>query len=275
VTTNRPARTIALATVAALALFVVACSDDGGGSSTSDTGSAGTDAPPEDDTLDILVSNDDGVDGEGLDVLVERLREIPNAEVTVYAPADEQSGMGDNTTAGTLTTFDTETLSGYPAVAVRGTPADSVNTAFDQGVEPDVVVTGINYGPNLGEVAEEGSGTIGAARAAANEGVPALAVSQGLGEPPDFEAGADVAADWVVERQDALVAGDEPVELVSINVPTCTTGSVRGPVEAPLAVTAAEGSAGPIDCAAGTDAQTDDSVAFVNGYASITILELD
>ena len=84
-----------------------------------------------------------------------------------------------------------KTRSGHPAVALAGFPSDTVLYADRAGVlaNADVVVSGVNWGENLGTVIEH-SGTIGAARTAARLGLPALAVSQGAGDPPDFAAGA-------------------------------------------------------------------------------------
>jgi 5'-nucleotidase len=141
--------------------------------------------------------------------------------------------------------------------------------AFDElGLEPDVVVSGINEGQNLGAIVEI-SGTVGAARTAAREGVPALAVSQGLGEPVDFDAAAELAVAWIDERRDALLAGEVPVDTVAnLNVPSCDTGEVRGMVEVETATTA-DGAYEPVDCASSGDGYRDDITAFVNGFAPI------
>lgn len=131
--------------------------------------------------LRVLVSNDDGVKAPGIDALVKGLRKLPQVKVTVVAPAENQSGSGGKTTAGTLKATKTTTKSGYPAVAVRGYPADSVNYALAKVVKKfqvDLVIAGINRGVNLGPLLDL-SGTVGAARAAARKGLPALATSQG------------------------------------------------------------------------------------------------
>jgi 5'-nucleotidase len=261
-----PRVAVLLAFVAAL--VVPACSDDDSGSTTPDTGAS-------DEPLEILVTNDDGVGAIGIDLLVEGLRELPNTDVTVYAPADDQTGAGNTTSTGRVSTFETETQSGYPAVAVEGTPADSVNVALDEDVEPDLVVSGINEGQNLSFLAEEVSGTVGAARAGARRGITALAVSQGLGEPPDYDAGVRQAVTWVGDRQARLADGEEPVELVSINVPTCATGSVRGIVEVPLAAEVGGSTFEGTNCAAGTNETSNDVEAFINGYATLTVLPVD
>ena len=76
--------------------------------------------------LRILVSNDDGFDALGIDAVVEALRALPGVTVTVVAPATNQSGTGEQITDGPLTATSEQTLSGYPATAVQGFPADSI-----------------------------------------------------------------------------------------------------------------------------------------------------
>ncbi|MGH9025130.1 MAG: 5'/3'-nucleotidase SurE [Acidimicrobiia bacterium] len=266
------------AVIAALAVPFAACSDDGSdsGESITDGGLPDTGSPKTGDTAEpftILVSNDDGVGAEGIDLLVEGLRRLP-AEVIVYAPATNQTGAGNRTSPGPVAQSDRETRSGFPAIAVEGTPADSVNVALDTGIVPDLVVTGVNEGANLGPLAIDVSGTVGAARAAANRGFTALAVSQGLGEPIDYESGVDEAVRWVRDDRDELADGDAPVALLSLNVPTCTSGEVKGVVEAPLATAVPPEALGPVDCSAGSNATADDVEALLNGYAALSELPL-
>ena len=171
-------RLIAVGATVMLAVFA-GCSSgsNGSGSSTSTT------AKTQD--LNILVSNDDGYSAEGIDVLVQALRKLPHVNIAVSAPATNKSGTGTKTTPGELTATQQQTKSGYPATAVEGFPADSVNygLAHMVGAKPDVVLTGINQGQNLGPVAAL-SGTVGAAKAGAAAGIPALASSAGRPEPP-------------------------------------------------------------------------------------------
>src|SRR5262249_20932534 len=186
--------------------------------------------------LRILVTNDDGVAAPGIDVLVEALRKQPFVEVTVAAPKTNKTGTGDHTTqdAASLRTSQTTTASGYPAFAVDGFPADSVVWALHGGVplRPDVVVSGINAGENLGSLMFT-SGTVGAARTAARLGVPALAISQGNSARPDYPSGARRAVEWMNNhRAELLRARRKPsgplVDVDILNVPTCKTGAIRG-----------------------------------------------
>ena len=102
-------------------------------------------------TITVLVTNDDGVSAPGIDALVQALRTSKNTKVVVVAPATNQSGSGGKTTPGTLTTQPATTASGYQATAVQGYPADTVTAALDQlGVKPNVVMSGINPGQNVG-----------------------------------------------------------------------------------------------------------------------------
>src|ERR1700755_568871 len=82
--------------------------------------------------LRVLVSNDDGVKAPGIDAVVTALRKLPKVTVTGVAPAANQSGTGGKTTSGALTATKTTPKSGYPAMAVKGSPADSVNYALSK-----------------------------------------------------------------------------------------------------------------------------------------------
>ena len=222
-------------------------------------------------TLRILVTNDDGVGAEGIDALVEALRELSNVKVTVVAPATNQSGTSDNTTPGGVEAIDAQTLSGYPAKSVAGFPADSVNAALDTGTgkKPHVVISGINQGQNLGALTDV-SGTVGAARTAARRGFPALAVSQGIADAPDYATGAELVVDWVKDHRKELLKKDTEAFLDNLNVPTCATGEVRGVIEVPVAPNA-ENAIAESDCASTLEDPVDDIQAFNNGFASLTV----
>lgn len=254
----------------ALAGVLSACGDGGDGGEDAGGRDGQTPATEQVPALDVLVTNDDGVAAEGIDTLVEALRRRPEVEVTVVAPAAQQSGTGGRETEGDVATRRTTTGSGYEATAVEGFPSDAVRVAFDElGLEPDLVVSGINEGQNLGPLVDV-SGTVGAARAAVRAGVPALAVSQGLGVPPDYPTAAELAVEWIEEHRTELSAGDLPAEQVTnLNVPTCPRGEVRGAVEV---ASATEGDAlGTPDCTVdGSAVPPDDVGAFLVGYATFT-----
>jgi 5'-nucleotidase len=273
---------VAVAVALAAAVVVVAgCSDDDGGAipqsgprETTTTAAAEGDAAPADgEALQIVVTNDDGVEAEGIDTLVTALTGVDGVEVTVVAPAGEQSGTGGNVTEGPLTTASAQTAGGYEATAVEGFPADAVRVAFDDlGLTPDLVISGINSGQNLGPVVDV-SGTVGAARAAARQGVPALAVSAGFAQAssdtPDYDAAAELVLAWLDENRDAIAAGELPADVVAnLNVPTCSEGEVRGTLEVDSATAGDVGA--PADCTATTDGFTDDVSAFAAGFAPLT-----
>lgn len=178
--------------------------------------------------LQIVVTNDDGYRAPGIAVVSSALAKLPNVKVTVVAPKTNQSGTGGNTTKGKLKITKGKTLNGLPAYAVKGYPADTIRAALDElNLHPDLVVSGTNAGQNLGPVVDL-SGTIGAARAAVARGIPALAVSSGTGSPIDFKAVVPFVDHWVNKHQAALIAAKAAVHVLSMNVPTCPKGAVRG-----------------------------------------------
>jgi 5'-nucleotidase len=227
--------------------------------------------------LQILVTNDDGIGADGIDVVVQALLQLENVEITVVAPLENQSGSGGKTSDGALTVTDTTTKSGYAAKAVAGFPADSIVWAIDQGgidFVPDLVVSGINNGQNYSLEIVTLSGTVGAARAAAKRNIPSIAVSQGIADAPDYPTAAEALVQWVQDHRDELLAradGDAVTEFASINAPNCAEGlTIRGVIEVPIE------SLGTSDynannCAS-TVEPTGDVSGFQNGYVTITKL---
>lgn len=254
-----------------IGVVAVACAAAlGFASATAEPGAA---AAPKQPTLRVLVTNDDGVSAPGIDALVQGLGKLDGVRVTVVAPAENRSGSGSKTTPGALTTSQTTTASGYPAIAVDGFPADTVNFALDGGIpaKPQLVASGINAGSNLGPVVNI-SGTVGAARAAVQRGVPAVAVSQGSSEgvAPNYATGVRQAVRWVKEHRKALTKKNAkpPTEVANINVPTCPTGKIRGLKDVPSA-TSGDIVQAP-NCASTLKNPPDDVVAFMNGYATLS-----
>lgn len=198
-------------------------------------------APP--GPIHVLIINDDGVGAPGIDALVQRLAANPNLTLTVVAPAVNQSGSGAQYTpaSGTITAASSMTASGFPAVAVNGFPADSVLLALRELLTsaPDLVVSGINEGQNIGDLIEL-SGTVGAALWAARLNVPAFAVSQGLFPPlmapTTYAEAAEYTANLVEKfrvkkgfRKKMRETHVLPRALVlNVNFPTCPVGSTQG-----------------------------------------------
>jgi len=251
-------------------------SEDSTATSTTATAEETTTTAPE--VLTILVSNDDGFGAPGIDAVVRALDELPDTEIVVVAPAENQSGSGSNTTEGDLEVTEVETASGFPVTAVAGFPADAVNWALDGGiaVTPDLVVTGINSGQNLGAVGDQLSGTVGAARAAAAAGIPAVATSTALNEAVDYDLAAVYVVEWVQENREALLAGElsgDALLLQGLNIPFCAVGEIRGVVEVPMSA-GSDGAIADQDCTSTLEDPVDDITAFNNGFVSLSNLPL-
>lgn len=128
--------------------------------------------------MSILITNDDGVNSSGILAVKKSVEEL--GKTLVVAPATQQSGIGH-----ALTLFEpirvtsTNLTDGSEAYSVSGTPTDALIIGLFQIAEkkPDLVISGINIGENLGKSELTTSGTIGAAMEAAVHGVPALSVS--------------------------------------------------------------------------------------------------
>ena len=121
----------------------------------------------------------------------------------------------------------------------------------------------------------EVSGTVGAAKAAAARGVPALAVSAGLADAPDYSTAVAQALSWIEDHRDELAAGDAEPVATNMNVPTCPDGSVREQVEVPLANESGDEAlpADQVQCASALADPMDDVEAFNNGYVPVSELE--
>ncbi|MBW2267679.1 MAG: 5'/3'-nucleotidase SurE [Deltaproteobacteria bacterium] len=182
--------------------------------------------------LDILLTNDDGYEAAGLRTLRAAL-EAEGHAVSVVAPAEDRSGSSVSiTTRGTLSWREVEP----GVVAVDGTPADCVRLAFTtlRDGPPDLVVSGINFGQNVGSRMLS-SGTVGAALTSASLGVPAIAVSQAV-DPNDIrgtERYFPAAAAFAVRLVRALRA-EQPGPLLSrgmalnVNHPPRLAADVQG-----------------------------------------------
>lgn len=174
----------------------------------------------------ILVTNDDGVRSEGLTALADALR--PLGEVVIVAPAKEASAVGH-----ALTLHQPLRLEeiGPGTFAVDGTPTDCVNIAVSQvlGGRPDLVVSGINKGLNIGDDVTY-SGTVAGALEGALLGYPAMAVSLEFTRTTwDFGPAASVAAAFAA----ALLQRPLPSRtFLNVNVPQGPIAGVRTTVQA-------------------------------------------
>ena len=173
------------------------------------------------ETRRILVTNDDGYTSEGIQVLADALE--PVGEVWVVAPNSEQSAVSHALTLDRPLRL--ERL-GERRFAVDGTPTDCVTLAISNlmaGRPPDLVVSGINFGGNMG-VDVHYSGTVSAACEGVILGCPAIAVSQVRGEGFSFHVAGAYArrlAEWVLDH------GLPEETLLNVNVPVGTPRGVK------------------------------------------------
>jgi 5'-nucleotidase len=264
----------------ALLLTVAACGSSGGGAPAApgQTAAASATRSP-DSTLDVLVTNDDGVGAAGIDAVARAVSALPGTTVQVVAPAANQSGTGGKTSpAGQVSHDAATTASGMAATEVSGFPADAVAVALDDlRLKPDLVVSGINEGQNLGPVVDL-SGTVGAARAAAQRGIPALAASEGLGDTYDYTPGVAQVLAWISAHRAALLATSAAggrtgaAEVANLNIPNCFAGGkVRGLREVASEPKVADPSTllTGQSCTAGTS-PADEIGAFNAGFATLT-----
>ena len=167
----------------------------------------------------ILVTNDDGIFSDGLTALAKALESI--GEVTVVAPASEQSASAHSLTLTRplrLRTIDERHFS------IDGTPTDCVVIALAKIMAnnlPDIVVSGINYGANLGDDVTY-SGTVAGALEASVFGLPGIAVSLATRSDYDFQYAAEFAAKLTAK---VLREGLPKGILLNVNVPP---GEIRG-----------------------------------------------
>jgi 5'-nucleotidase len=230
----------------------------------------------------ILISNDDGYFAPGIEVLAATLRDI--ADITVVAPAQNCSGVSNSLTLDRPLYVRTAS-NGFRFV--NGTPTDCVHLAVTGMLDavPDMVVSGVNNGENMGDDTIY-SGTIAAATEGYLLGIPSIAVSLSYqGESRHYETGALVARDLALRfRANAF---GEPV-LLNVNVPDMPYAELKGfkatrlgrrhkaepavrqqsPRGETIYWVGAAGEAA--DAGEGTDFH-----AVANGYVSITPLQMD
>lgn len=184
----------------------------------------------------ILVTNDDGVESRGLGVLARQLSDAGH-DVVVAAPMAEMSGSGaaiggimpgDKLTTERVVLPDAIEV---PAFAVDGAPGRCVLAALlgAFGDRPDLVLSGINPGANVGRFLQLHSGTLGAALTSAQMGVNGLAVSIDANEPRRWETAAILA-----ERLVGYVASCERRTALNLNVPDVSLIEVKGLRNAPV-----------------------------------------
>jgi 5'-nucleotidase len=178
--------------------------------------------------MHILVTNDDGINGPGLAALVTEFS--PRHQVSVVAPEREQTAVGHAITlADPIRVRRVRRNGAFFGHAVSGTPADCVKIALLELLDspPDLVVSGVNPGPNVG-INVLYSGTVSAATEAAILGLPALAVSLDAYVDPDFEPAARVAAALVRAAEAMIPAGWPEGVCLNVNVPARPLNDISG-----------------------------------------------
>lgn len=181
----------------------------------------------------IVITNDDGYSAIGLKHLVEALE--PIADITVIAPAFNKSACAHSMTLSRPMSFKTYKENGY--YLEDGTPTDCIflglHNLFDDESKPDLIVSGINNGSNMGEDITY-SGTVAGAMEAVLHGIPSLAISQVFTEDmwsnpeaADFSLAKKVVFDIVSK----IFNEGFPLEdrkLLNINIPACTIEECKG-----------------------------------------------
>lgn len=170
----------------------------------------------------ILVCNDDGIYSEGLHALEAALARI--GEIYTVAPDREQSAVSHSLTLHRPLRIDEIAPRRF---AVNGTPTDCVNLAVKGflPVRPQLVVSGINRGANLGDDVTY-SGTVSAAMEGSLLGIPSIAVSLVIkGTPHHFEPAADFAA---VLATEVIEQGMPSDTLLNVNVPNLPREQLKG-----------------------------------------------
>ncbi|HEX5049449.1 MAG TPA: 5'/3'-nucleotidase SurE [Gammaproteobacteria bacterium] len=169
----------------------------------------------------ILLSNDDGYQAQGLRTLARRLADL--ASITVVAPDRNRSGASNSLTLETPLRVERAEGDVY---YVNGTPTDCVHIAVTGLLEdpPDMIVSGINHGANLGDDVVY-SGTVAAAMEGRFLGVPSIAVSLVL----DGGGHYDTAADFIHRLVERSLREPLPPDLIlNVNVPDVPASAIKG-----------------------------------------------
>ncbi len=181
----------------------------------------------------VLLTNDDGINSAGLWAAYEAL--TPIADVTIVAPATQQSAVGRSISIFEPIRANEVVLNGVKAWAVGGKPTDAVIIGlYALKIAPDIIVSGINIGENLSFESIMTSGTVGAALEGANQGTPGLAFSLQVEDQgdkfddPRHHGQSFRAAQRVVREISGKVLAEgfpRSAHVINVNIPSRVTGS--------------------------------------------------
>lgn len=171
--------------------------------------------------MHILISNDDGYKSKGIQVLINELKKI--AQITVIAPSRNRSGASSSLSLDRSIKVTKKEDSFY---FLSGTPTDCVHIALTGLMQtlPDMVISGINHGPNLGDDTIY-SGTVAAAIEGYLLDIPSFAISMGSVNPKHFETAAKVTSDLIKLYNKKKVSS---ANLLNINVPDIPYDELKG-----------------------------------------------
>lgn len=179
--------------------------------------------------MNILVTNDDGIEAEGIKALVRAL--VKDHRIIVAAPDGERSGFGHYTSLKTPFKYEKiDLIEGADCYRLTGTPADCVKFGISYLADFDIelVISGINHGRNLGTDVLY-SGTVGAAMEGLIGGLSSVAVSYGGRGGWNF----DFAAGFVAKNIEALKKYSDAKHVININFPVCRPDEIKGVKVAP------------------------------------------
>mgnify|MGYP000093120009 CR=1 FL=1 len=175
--------------------------------------------------MKILLTNDDGINAPGIYALWRELRKI--GEISIVAPETEQSAVGHAITLSNPLRLREVCRDGsFYGYSVNGTPADCVKLGVTAIFRepPDILISGINLGPNLG-VDVIYSGTVSAATEGTIIGIPSIAVSLAIRRDPDFCFAAAFARALCLQvKEKGIPAGI----LLNVNIPAVPLAKVKG-----------------------------------------------
>ena len=238
--------------------------------------------------MNIFVTNDDGIDAEGLINLVSALSEV--ADVYVGAPNEQKSASGHGITLGRpISVEEVSFANARKAFCIAGTPVDCVKIGLDlfqkEGIVFDKTFSGINHGSNIGTDTLY-SGTVAAAIEGMLSGIPSVAISLNSRRPKYFEATREMAVKLAMLDFGTI----EKNMVLNVNLPHLPTDEIKGVKIIGLGYREYDdwcqkkiGDDGSIGYEyAGKpihddklDSDTNDVGAFQEGYATITPLQYD